>query len=84
MEYIKSSIEIIFHMKLEARETQVEEILKDRLKEMEANGKYDMSQSSIEYEKIIQKLEAEVRNHISVRLFVNIWVVLCQATFLAI
>lgn len=53
-------------MKLEARDDQVEAKVKERLKEMEANGQYDMSQSSQEYNKIIQKLEAEVRNHISV------------------
>lgn len=58
-------------MKLEAREEKVEAKVKERLKEMEANGQYDMSQSSQEYNKIIQKLEAEVRNHISVSITVK-------------
>ena len=54
-------------MKLEAKKDAIEAEVKARLTEMENSGKCEMSQSSQEYEKIIQKLEAEVRNHISVR-----------------
>lgn len=53
-------------MKIEAKEDRVEQVVGERLKEMSSKGEYDMSQSSKEYEKIIVKLEAEVRNHISV------------------
>lgn len=55
-------------MKVEAKEDKVEQVVGERLKEMSGKGEYDMSQSSKEYEKIIVKLEAEVRNHISVSL----------------
>lgn len=67
MEYVKSSTEIIMQMKTEEKESRVEEIVQERVKEMAGKGEVDMSQSSVEYEKIIQKLEAEVRNHISVQ-----------------
>ena len=66
MEYIKSTYEILFNMKLEVKEDNIEQAIEEKLKEMSSNGVYDMSQSSKEYEKIIVKLEAEVRNHISV------------------
>lgn len=61
-------MEIVIQMKLEVKNELIEAKVKERLTEMESNGKYEMSQNSQEYEKIIQKLEAEVRNHISVRL----------------
>lgn len=61
-------MEIVIQMKLEVRDSKLDEMVNQKLSEMEDNGKYDMSQSSKEYETIIQKLEAEVRNHISVSL----------------
>ena len=67
LEYLKSSIEILISLKLEEKETKVEHLLKERIKELANDGQVDLSKSSIEYEKIIQKLEAEVRNHISVQ-----------------
>lgn len=67
LEYLKSSIEILITLKLEEKETKVELLLKERIKELANDGQVDLSKSSIEYEKIIQKLEAEVRNHISVQ-----------------
>lgn len=54
-------------MKLEESEEKVNELVKQRMKELHNKGQYDLSQSPEEYEKIIQKLEAEVRNHISVQ-----------------
>jgi uncharacterized protein with von Willebrand factor type A (vWA) domain len=66
VQYIKSSMDIIIQMKLEARESKVNEKVAEKLRELDNNGKYDNTQNSEEYEKIIQKLEAEVRNHISV------------------
>lgn len=65
LEYLKSSVEILIHMKIEEKEENVEEILKQRIKELANDGKVDLSQSSTEYEKIIQKLEAEV-SHIMI------------------
>jgi ABC-type Zn2+ transport system substrate-binding protein/surface adhesin len=58
-------------MKLEVKKEAVEAKVKEKLAELDNNGKYEMSQNSEEYEKIIQKLEAEVRNHISVRLLLH-------------
>lgn len=54
-------------MKLEARDEEVNQIVKEKLKDFDKEGKYDMTQNSEEYDKIIQKLEAEIRNHISVQ-----------------
>lgn len=65
LEYLKSSVEILIHMKIEEKDENVEEILKQRIKELANDGKVDLSQSSTEYEKIIQKLEAEV-SHIMI------------------
>ena len=69
-------MEIVIQMKLEVRDSKLDEMVNQKLSEMEDNGKYDMSQSSKEYETIIQKLEAEVRNHISVSLR-NYFIWLC-------
>jgi uncharacterized protein (DUF3084 family) len=54
-------------MKLEENEEKVNEAVKQRMKMLHNKGQYDLSQSPEEYEKIIVKLEAEVRNHISVQ-----------------
>lgn len=54
-------------MKLEENEDKVNEAVKQRMKDLHNKGQYDLSQSPEEYEKIIVKLEAEVRNHISVQ-----------------
>jgi uncharacterized protein (DUF3084 family) len=54
-------------MKLEENEEKVNEAVKERMKMLHNKGQYDLSQSPDEYEKIIVKLEAEVRNHISVQ-----------------
>jgi uncharacterized protein (DUF3084 family) len=54
-------------MKLEENEEKVNEAVKQRMKILHNKGQYDLSQSPEEYEKIIVKLEAEVRNHISVQ-----------------
>lgn len=54
-------------MKLEESEAKVNEIVKQRMKDLHNKGQYDLSQSPEEYEKILVKLEAEVRNHISVQ-----------------
>ena len=54
-------------MKAEESQDKVEEAVKERMKDLHNKGQYDLSQSPEEYEKIIQKLEAEVRNHISVQ-----------------
>jgi hypothetical protein len=54
-------------MKLEESEEKINELVKQRMKDLHNKGQYDLSQSPEEYEKIIQKLEAEVRNHISVQ-----------------
>jgi hypothetical protein len=67
LEYIKSSIDIIVQMKMEARDEKVDLLVNEKLKDFDKEGKYDMTQSSVEYDKIIQKLEAEIRNHISVQ-----------------
>jgi hypothetical protein len=67
LEYIKSSIDIIVQMKMEARDERVDLLVNEKLKDFDKEGKYDMTQSSVEYDKIIQKLEAEIRNHISVQ-----------------
>ena len=67
LEYIKSSIDIIVQMKMEARDEKVNLLVNEKLKDFDKEGKYDMTQSSVEYDKIIQKLEAEIRNHISVQ-----------------
>lgn len=67
VEYIKSWVEIVMSMKVQDTDEKVEEGVKERMKQLHTEGKYDLSQSPEEYEKIIQKLEAEVRNHISVQ-----------------
>ncbi len=67
IEYIKSWVEIVMSMKLEESEAKVNEIVKQRMKDLHNKGQYDLSQSPEEYEKILVKLEAEVRNHISVQ-----------------
>jgi hypothetical protein len=67
LEYIKTSIDIIVQMKMEARDKKVDLLVNEKLKDFDKEGKYDMTQSSVEYDKIIQKLEAEIRNHISVQ-----------------
>jgi chromosome segregation ATPase len=67
IEYIKSCVEIVMSMKAEESQDKVEEAVKERMKDLHNKGQYDLSQSPEEYEKIIQKLEAEVRNHISVQ-----------------
>lgn len=67
IEYIKSCIEIVMGMKVEESESKIDEVVKQRMKDLHNQGQYDLSQSPEEYEKIIQKLEAEVRNHISVQ-----------------
>lgn len=67
IEYIKSCIEIVMSMKLEESEDRINEGVKQRMKDLHNKGQYDLSQSPEEYEKILQKLEAEVRNHISVQ-----------------
>ena len=54
-------------IKLEENEEKVNEAVKERMKILHNKGQYDLSQSPEEYEKIIVKLEAEVRNHISVQ-----------------
>eukprot|EP00343_Euplotes_focardii_P002623 CAMPEP_0205806130 /NCGR_PEP_ID=MMETSP0205-20121125/9563_1 /ASSEMBLY_ACC=CAM_ASM_000278 /TAXON_ID=36767 /ORGANISM="Euplotes focardii, Strain TN1" /LENGTH=196 /DNA_ID=CAMNT_0053078459 /DNA_START=281 /DNA_END=871 /DNA_ORIENTATION=+ len=54
-------------MKVEENEEKINEGVKQRMKDLHSKGQYDLSQSPDEYEKIIQKLEAEVRNHISVQ-----------------
>jgi hypothetical protein len=54
-------------MKLEARDEKVDLLVNEKLKDFDKEGKYDMTQNSEEYDKIIQKLEAEIRNHISVQ-----------------
>ena len=54
LEYIRTSIEIIMNMKLDNEKNQVE-----------SNSKASLEPPS-EYESIIQKLEAEIRNHIRV------------------
>jgi hypothetical protein len=54
-------------MKMEARDEKVDLLVNEKLKDFDKEGKYDMTQSSGEYDKIIQKLEAEIRNHISVQ-----------------
>lgn len=54
-------------MKLEESEAKINEVVKQRMKDLHQKGEYDLSQAPEEYEKIIQKLEAEVRNHISVQ-----------------
>ena len=54
-------------MKLEESQDKINEIVKQKIKELHNIGEYDLSKSPEEYEKIIQKLEAEVRNHISVQ-----------------
>jgi chromosome segregation ATPase len=60
-------VEIVMTMKIEESEDKVNEVVKQRMKDLHNKGQYDLSQSPEEYEKIIQKLEAEVRNHISVQ-----------------
>ena len=55
------------NMKLEESQDKINEIVKQRIKDLHNIGEYDLSKSPEEYEKIIQKLEAEVRNHISVQ-----------------
>lgn len=67
VDYIKSWVEIVMNMKLEESQDKVNEIVKQRIKDLHNIGEYDLSKSPEEYEKIIQKLEAEVRNHISVQ-----------------
>jgi hypothetical protein len=52
---------------MEARDEKVDLLVNEKLKDFDKEGKYDMTQSSVEYDKIIQKLEAEIRNHISVQ-----------------
>jgi myosin heavy subunit len=54
-------------MKLEQKAEEMEGMVVERIKELADDGTVDLSKSSTEYEKIIQKLEAEVRNHISVQ-----------------
>ena len=53
-------------MKAEANEEKVQEIVSQHLHELSNKGEYDLSLNAKEYEKYIQKLESEVRNHISV------------------
>lgn len=66
-------------MKLEESEEKINEIVSARIKELHNNGKYDLSQAPEEYEKIIQKLEAEVRNHISVQQQMKLYIESYQA-----
>lgn len=79
IEYIKSCIEIVMSMKLEESEDKVNEMVKQRMKDLHNKGEYDLSQSPEEYEKIIQKLEAEVRNHISVQQQMKLYIESYQA-----
>ena len=66
-------------MKLEESEEKINEIVELRIKELHNNGKFDLSQSPEEYEKILQKLEAEVRNHISVQQQMKLYIESYQA-----
>ena len=49
------------------------------MKDLHNKGQYDLSQSPEEYEKIIVKLEAEVRNHISVQQQMKLYIESYQA-----
>lgn len=66
-------------MKLEESEEKINEIVNARVKELHNKGQYDLSQSPEEYEKIIQKLEAEVRTHISVQQQMKLYIESYQA-----
>lgn len=66
-------------MKAEEDKDKVEEAVKQRMKDLHSKGQYDLSQSPEEYEKIIQKLEAEVRNHISVQQQMKLYIESYQA-----
>lgn len=66
-------------MKLEESEDKVNAIVKERMKDLHNKGQYDLSQSPEEYEKILQKLEAEVRNHISVQQQMKLYIESYQA-----
>ena len=59
LEYLKSSVEILIHMKIEQRDEEIENLVKERIKDLADDGQVDLSKSATEYEKIIQKLEAE-------------------------
>mmetsp|Transcript_6098 Transcript_6098/g.5246 ORF Transcript_6098/g.5246 Transcript_6098/m.5246 type:complete len:183 (+) Transcript_6098:335-883(+) len=54
-------------MKVEENQHKINEAVQQKMRDLHNKGEYDISQSPEEYEKIIQKLEAEVRNHISVQ-----------------
>ena len=61
-------------LKIEETEDLVQKNVRKALKKQHEEGNYDIAQSSLEFEKVIQKLEAEVRNHISVQQQLKIYI----------
>ena len=70
LDYIRSSVEILMNLKIEESEIALNDNFSEKLKQMKEDelAAFD-SEAELpnNYEKVIQKLEADVRNHISVR-----------------
>lgn len=78
LDYIRSSVEILMNLKIEEHEEEFEEKVKKRIKslwndEHEALDS-DCSEAPNNYETVIQKLEADVWNHISVEQQLKLYV----------
>lgn len=78
LDYIRSSIEILMNLKIEEYEEEFEEKMKKWIKEMKKSEKEvensDEDDAPNNYEKLIQKLEADVWNHISVEQQLKLYV----------
>ena len=72
LEYIKTSIEILMNMKMEEHQDQMEKNKKQKKKAKDKDGASEtesvISQDGppSDYEQMLQKYEAEVRNHIKI------------------
>ena len=73
IEYIRSSIEILMNMKIEENELEHQKnITKDQDSELDLS----MQEPPKDYERMLQSLEAEIRNHIRVNptLFIDVYI----------
>lgn len=64
--YIDSLFEIMVDLRIDDANVLVRNRVEKALQKKHEQGKYDISNDASEFEKIIVKLEGEVRNHISV------------------
>jgi hypothetical protein len=61
IEYIKTSIDILVNMKVQ------EKIEENEKKKINLMSTFEFEESSVEYEKLLRKLESDIRSYIKVK-----------------